>query len=224
MRRGALRLASCCWPWPAAAPRRSGSGRIPTRGSRASCWPPRRPTGPVRLEVNGIVRASDTTVLQPRMAEQAARGVRKHERARSRMAPVAPARRRLMLVVRSAARMSTSRRSCTASPLPAAVPCPEPLRLRAIFCDGGTFIADSTGVDLRHHRRRHRPPDLAHGRRPVPGRLSRRPTASAPSSAYSFARDAHPLREPWSKRRPAMLGSVAAARVDDHALQRWPMR
>ena len=32
-------------------------------------------TGPVRMEINGVVRASDSTLLQPRLAEQAARGV-----------------------------------------------------------------------------------------------------------------------------------------------------
>ena len=39
-----------------------------------------------------------------------------------------------------------ARRVCTAASLPEPVPAAPPLRLQAIFCDGGAFIADASAV------------------------------------------------------------------------------
>ena len=99
--------------------------------------------GPVALEVNGIVRASDTALLQPRLAGQAARGIRGLS-VRFTDEPGAPGAARLLLVFDPPPSLDV-KRVCAAPPLPAAVPSAEPLRLLAIFCDGGTFIADATG-------------------------------------------------------------------------------
>lgn len=99
--------------------------------------------GPVRLEINGVVRASDTTLLQPRLAEQAARGVR-NMRVKFTDAPGAPGSAMLVLLFDPPAGLDLQR-VCASSPLPASVPSPEPLRLVAVFCDGRTFIADATG-------------------------------------------------------------------------------
>ena len=98
--------------------------------------------GPVRLEANGIVRASDTAVRGPRMAEQAARGVRGLT-VRFTTEPGQPGSARLLLLFDPPDDVNVLR-VCTASPLPPAVPSPEPLRLLAVFCDGGTFIADAS--------------------------------------------------------------------------------
>ena len=100
------------------------------------------PAGPVRLEANGIVRASDTTVRTPQMAEQAARGVRGMSVAFTDGAGASGSARLVLLF--DPPEDVNVRRACTALPLPPSVPSPEPLRLRAIFCDGGTFIADSS--------------------------------------------------------------------------------
>ena len=98
--------------------------------------------GPVRLEINGIVRASDTTLRAPRLAEQAARGVR-NLAVTFTDGPGAVGSARLLLLFDPPEEMDMMR-VCQTAPLPAAVPSPEPLRLRAVFCDAGTFIADSS--------------------------------------------------------------------------------
>lgn len=100
-------------------------------------------TGPVRMEINGVVRARDSTVLQPRMAEQAARGVQ-NLRVRFTEAPGAPGSAVLLLLFDPPAGLDL-KRVCATSPLPASVSSPEPLRLVAVFCDGRTFIADASG-------------------------------------------------------------------------------
>jgi hypothetical protein len=97
--------------------------------------------GPVRLEVNGMVRAADTTVRSPRLAEQAARGVRGLN-VRFAPEPGSAGSARLLLLFDPPAEPDI-RRVCAAPTLPASVPSPEPLRLRAVCCDGGTFIADT---------------------------------------------------------------------------------
>jgi hypothetical protein len=98
-------------------------------------------SGPVRLESNGLVRASDTTLRAQRLAEQAARGVR-NVSVTFTDGPAAVGSARLLLLFDPPKDLNVLR-VCTASPLPAAVPSPEPLQLRAVFCDAGTFIADS---------------------------------------------------------------------------------
>ena len=100
-------------------------------------------TGPVRMEINGVVRASDSTLLQPRLAEQAARGVANLS-VRFTGTPGAPGSAMLLLLFDPPAELDL-KRVCGTAPLPAAVPSPEPLRLVAVFCDGRTFIADATG-------------------------------------------------------------------------------
>jgi hypothetical protein len=100
--------------------------------------------GPVRLEVNGIVRASDTTLRQPRIAEQAARGVR-NMTVRFTGEPDGAGSARLLLLFDPPAAIDVET-VCTAPSLPPSEPSAEPLRLRAIFCDGGTFIADTASA------------------------------------------------------------------------------
>lgn len=100
-------------------------------------------SGPVRMEINGVVRASDSTVLQPRIAEQAARGVQ-NLRVRFTETAGAPGSAMLLLLFDAPAGLDL-KRVCATSPLPASVPSAEPLRLVAVFCDGRTFIADATG-------------------------------------------------------------------------------
>lgn len=100
------------------------------------------PAGPVRLEANGIVRASDTSVRAPRMAEQAAQGVR-GMRVAFTDGPSAAGSARLILLFDPPEDVDV-KRVCTAAPLPPSVPSSGPLRLRAIFCDGGSFIAGSS--------------------------------------------------------------------------------
>lgn len=99
--------------------------------------------GPVRMEVNGVVRASDSTLLQPRLAQQAARGV-PNLTVRFTEAPGAPGSAMLLLLFDPPADLQL-KQVCATTPLPAAVPSAEPLRLIAVFCDGRTFIADATG-------------------------------------------------------------------------------
>ena len=53
--------------------------------------------GPVRMEINGLVRASDSTLLQPRLAQQAARGV-PNLNVRFTEAPGAPGSAMLLLL------------------------------------------------------------------------------------------------------------------------------
>ena len=100
--------------------------------------------GPVRLETNGLVRASDTTLRAARLAEQAARGVR-NLRVTFTEAPTGAGSAWLLLLFDPPENLDVLR-VCGTSPLPAAVPSTEPLRLQAVFCDAGTFIADSTGT------------------------------------------------------------------------------
>jgi len=100
--------------------------------------------GPVRLEVNGIVRASDTTLRQPRIAEQAARGVR-NMTVHFTDEPGGVGSARLLLLFDAPAAIDV-RRLCSAPTLPPSAPSAEPLRLRAIFCDGGAFIADAASA------------------------------------------------------------------------------
>jgi hypothetical protein len=102
------------------------------------------PAGPVALQANGIVRASDTAVQGPRMAEHAARGVR-NLTVQFAAEPGPPGAPRLLLLFDPPDDLDV-KRVCPASSLPPSVPSPEPLRLRAVFCDGGTFIADATGT------------------------------------------------------------------------------
>ena len=99
--------------------------------------------GPVRLEINGVVRASDSTLPQPRLAQRAARGV-PNLTVRFSEAPGAPGSAMLLLLFDPPADVQL-KQACATAPLPAAVPSAEPLRLVAVFCDGRTFIADATG-------------------------------------------------------------------------------
>ncbi len=98
--------------------------------------------GPVRIQANGMVRASDTTLRAPRLAEQAARGIRNLD-VHFTDGPEAVGSARLVLLFDPPEDLNVER-VCAASSLPASVPSPEPLRLRAVFCDAGTFIADSS--------------------------------------------------------------------------------
>lgn len=140
MVRGALRLivllalAGC-----AAAPARLGPDSDPRVARQLLVAA--APGGPVRLEANGIVRASDTTVRAARMGEQAARGVRGMQVAFTD-GPGAVGSARLVLLFDPPEDVDV-KRVCTAAPLPPSVPSSEPLRLRAVFCDGGSFIADA---------------------------------------------------------------------------------
>jgi hypothetical protein len=102
------------------------------------------PDGPILLQSNGMVRASDTTLRTPRLAEQAARGVR-NLRVTFTEGPGAVGSARLILLFDPPDGIDVEK-VCAASPLPAAVPSSGPLRLRAIFCDADTFIADSSAT------------------------------------------------------------------------------
>lgn len=102
------------------------------------------PDGPILLQSNGMVRASDTTLRTARLAEQAARGVR-NLRVAFTDGPGAVGSARVVLLFDPPDGLDVEK-VCATPTLPAAVPSPEPLRLRAIFCDADTFIADSTAT------------------------------------------------------------------------------
>lgn len=99
--------------------------------------------GPVRIQVNGIVRAQDTTLRTDRIAQQAARGITGMT-VRFAPEPEGQGTTRLLLLFDPPSDFDP-KRVCGAGTLPASEPSPEPLQLRAVFCDGGVFIADTTG-------------------------------------------------------------------------------
>ena len=127
-------------------------------------------TGPVRMEINGVVRASDSTLLQPRLAEQAARGV-PNLSVRFTNMPVAPGSAMLLLLFDPPAELDLTE-VCATMPLPAAVPSPEPLRLVADILRRPHLHRRRDRLHFRYHRRRRRPPRLAHGRHAVSRQLS----------------------------------------------------
>lgn len=101
-------------------------------------------TGPVRLEVNELPVAGGTALTMAQVAEQAARGVVRMA-VRFAEQPEATGSARLLLLFDPPPDVP-ARRVCTAALLPRPVDSPPPLRLQAIFCDGGAFIADASAV------------------------------------------------------------------------------
>ena len=100
--------------------------------------------GPVRLQVNSLPRTSDEAPTLARLAGEAARGVRGMD-VRFAEPPTAIGSARLILLFDPPP--NTRPRAVCAAPLPPApVSAAPPLRLQAIFCDGGAFIADATGT------------------------------------------------------------------------------
>jgi len=98
--------------------------------------------GPVRLEVNGLPATADTPTSAARLGEQAARGVR-GLKVRFEEPPAATGSARLVLVFDPPSNLRPRAVCSAAAPEPEVQP-GAPTRLQAIFCDGGTFIADST--------------------------------------------------------------------------------
>ena len=145
MVRGALRpIRAAPGPVRLRRRRRRGSARIRTRVRRASCWRPPPPA--VRCGWRSTASCAPATrrCAQPRMAEQAARGCR-NLTVRFAAEPGAPGLGAPAPAVRPAARTSTLTRVCT-TVAAAGRRCRRPSRCgcAAIFCDGGTFIADAT--------------------------------------------------------------------------------
>ncbi|MEK0086081.1 hypothetical protein [Benzoatithermus flavus] len=100
--------------------------------------------GPVRLEVNGLPRTTDGSLAVTDVLKQAARGITGLE---VRFAPPTEAvgTARLVLLF-DPPQVAGAARVCSASTLPEPRPGAEPLRLRAVFCDGGAYLADATGT------------------------------------------------------------------------------
>jgi hypothetical protein len=101
--------------------------------------------GPVRLEVNRPPRTADGgTLTVPEIAEQAARGLRGLD-ARFAEPPAAAGPARLLLLFDPPPGGLQPRLACGADALPTPAPV-GPLRLQAVFCEGGAAIADATAA------------------------------------------------------------------------------
>lgn len=104
-------------------------------------------SGPIRLDVNGLPRAADGALTLPEVAAEAARGI---QGMNVRFEPPAAASpgpgsgARLLLLFDPPADVAP-RVACIADTVPVPVP-QSPARLQALFCDGGTFIADATST------------------------------------------------------------------------------
>ncbi len=99
--------------------------------------------GPVALEVNELPVAGGTALTMPQVAAQAARGVT-NMAVRFEERPSAAGAARLILMFNPPP--LAARQICTIAALPKPAAAEQPLRLQAIFCDAGTFIADATAV------------------------------------------------------------------------------
>lgn len=100
-------------------------------------------TGPVRLEVNTLPQASDGDLSVAEVANQAARGIQ-GANVSFDPSPAASGSARLLLLFDPPADIAV-RHTCVAATLPAPVPS-DPTKLRALFCDGTTFIADASAT------------------------------------------------------------------------------
>ena len=98
--------------------------------------------GPVRLEVNGLPSTADAPTTAAHLGEQAARGIRGLN---VHFDPTAAATgsARLVLVFDPPTNLRPRAVCAASAPLLPQESSP-PARVQAIFCDGGTFIADST--------------------------------------------------------------------------------
>ena len=97
---------------------------------------------PVRLEVNGLPATADVPVTAAHLGEQAARGIRGLN-VRFDPSPATGGAAKLILVFDPPPELRP-RAVCAAAAPPPPQQSPPPVRLQAIFCDGGTFIADTT--------------------------------------------------------------------------------
>ncbi|HEX6012328.1 MAG TPA: hypothetical protein VFY87_11110 [Geminicoccaceae bacterium] len=100
--------------------------------------------GPVRLELNRPPSTSDGAMTVAQVAEQAARGVRGLEARFAEQAESTDLARLLLLFDPPPGGLQP-RLACGAEALPPPVP-EGPLRLQAVFCDGGAAVADATAV------------------------------------------------------------------------------
>lgn len=100
--------------------------------------------GPTRLDVNALPRVTGGALGEAGIAAQAARGV---TGLNVRFVPAAEAAgtARLALLFDPPPGFAPAQ-ACSAPALPAPVPEPGPLRLRAVFCDGRTYLADAAGT------------------------------------------------------------------------------
>jgi hypothetical protein len=101
-------------------------------------------TGPVPLAVNELPVAGGTALTMPQVARQAARGVTGMTVSFDGR-PEAAGSARLLLLFDPLPGMA-ARQVCTAARLPAPAHNGPPLRLQAVFCDAGAFIADASAA------------------------------------------------------------------------------
>lgn len=104
-------------------------------------------SGPIRLDVNSLPSATDGGLTMQEVAAEAARGiqglnVRFEPPAAASPGPGSGAR---LLLLFDPPPDVAPRVACVAANPPAPV-AQSPARLQALFCDGGTFIADVTGT------------------------------------------------------------------------------
>jgi hypothetical protein len=133
----ALGLVACT-----AAPARLGPDADPRAARRL--LEEAASAGPVRLEVNRPPSTSDGAVTVPQLAEQAARGVRGLAVRFAEQAQSTGAARLLLLFDPPRGGLQP-RLACGADALPQPV-AEGPLRLRAVFCEGGAAVADATAA------------------------------------------------------------------------------
>jgi hypothetical protein len=100
--------------------------------------------GPVRLELNALPRGSDGTLTEARAAEQAARGIKGLDvRFAGKPEATGPARLLLLFDPPAGTRPTVA---CNAGALPEPLADAGPTRLRAVFCNGGAFVADASAT------------------------------------------------------------------------------
>lgn len=113
-------------------------------------------SGPVRLDVNSLPRAADGALTLPEVAAEAARGIQGlNVRFEPAASPLPGSGARLLLLFDPPPDVAP-RVACISAAPPAPVP-QSPAKLQALFCDGGTFIADATSTaegDLTAQTRR----------------------------------------------------------------------
>lgn len=130
-------LAACT----ASAPIRPGAGD--PRAARA-LLKEAAADGAVRLETNIPTTGALGTLTREEIERLAARGVTGLD-VRFGMPPEATGPARLLLIFDPPPGFEPTR-ACAAETLPPAVPTGSATRLRAVFCNGGAFVADTVGT------------------------------------------------------------------------------